>query len=132
MCDKYVLSGVKLAMMELGALYGMVEVGVVVIDGVVIVWCGFEDFFLVEYKNWLYEDLGGRLMMLGLIDCYMYIVFGGDCVGEFEMCFNGVSYEEVVKVGGGIVSMVMVGSLVMLVNGEIIILNVDGIFEIIG
>lgn len=40
--------------------------------------------------------------MFGLVDCYMYIVFGGDCVCEFEMWLEGVLYEEIVCVGGGI------------------------------
>lgn len=46
--------------------------------------------------------------MFGLIDCYIYVVFGGDWVWEFEMCLEGVFYEEIVCVGGGIVLMVRV------------------------
>lgn len=51
--------------------------------------------------------------MFVLIDCYMYVVFVGDCVCEFEMRFEGESYEEVVWVGGGIVLIVKVMCVVM-------------------
>ena len=106
MRDKYVLSGARLATMEPGAPYGMIEAGAIAIDGAAIVWCGPEDSLPAEYNTWPREDLGGRLVTPGLIDCHTHIVFGGDRAGEFEMRLNGASYEEVAKAGGGIVSTV--------------------------
>lgn len=40
--------------------------------------------------------------MFGLIDFYIYFVFGGSCEKELEMCLNGVKYIDILKEGGGI------------------------------
>lgn len=42
----------------------------------------------------------------GLIDCHTHLVYGGKRANEFEMRLEGVSYEEIAKSGGGIVSTV--------------------------
>jgi imidazolonepropionase len=51
-------------------------------------------------------DCGGRWITPGLIDCHTHLVFGGDRAREFELRLNGVSYEEIARNGGGIVSTV--------------------------
>ena len=48
----------------------------------------------------------GRLVTPGLIDCHTHLVYGGNRAKEFEMRLNGVSYEEIARQGGGIVSTV--------------------------
>jgi imidazolonepropionase len=42
----------------------------------------------------------------GLIDCHTHAVFAGDRAGEFEQRLRGVSYEQIARDGGGIVSSV--------------------------
>lgn len=42
----------------------------------------------------------------GLIDCHTHAVFAGDRAGEFEQRLRGVSYEQIARSGGGIVSSV--------------------------
>src|SRR5688500_2379918 len=49
---------------------------------------------------------GGEWLTPGLIDCHTHTVFGGDRAGEFEQRLQGVSYEDIARVGGGIVSTV--------------------------
>jgi len=106
MRDRYVLTGAKLATMEPGAPYGLIEDGAVAVDGDRIAWCGPADALPDSYSEWAAEDLGGRLVTPGLIDCHTHTVFGGDRAVEFEMRLNGASYEEVARAGGGIVSTV--------------------------
>lgn len=48
----------------------------------------------------------GRLLTPGLIDCHTHLVYGGDRSAEFEQRLEGISYEDIAKSGGGIVSTV--------------------------
>ncbi|MDR3475534.1 MAG: imidazolonepropionase [Devosia sp.] len=51
-------------------------------------------------------DLEGRLVTPALIDCHSHLVHGGNRAREFEMRLEGVSYLDIAKAGGGIVSTV--------------------------
>lgn len=51
-------------------------------------------------------DLKGALLLPGLIDCHTHLVHGGSRANEFEQRLNGVSYADIAKAGGGIVSTV--------------------------
>lgn len=48
----------------------------------------------------------GRLITPGLIDCHTHLVYAGDRAAEFEQRLQGVSYEEIARQGGGILSTV--------------------------
>lgn len=48
----------------------------------------------------------GQWLTPGLIDCHTHVVFAGDRAGEFEQRLQGVSYEDIARNGGGIVSTV--------------------------
>lgn len=52
------------------------------------------------------EDLGGRLVTPALVDCHTHIVYGGSRAREFEQRLEGVSYEDIARSGGGILSTV--------------------------
>ncbi|MBT4964380.1 MAG: imidazolonepropionase [Francisellaceae bacterium] len=58
------------------------------------------------YENECAEmiDLGGKLVLPGLIDCHTHIVYAGNRAGEFEQRANGATYEEIIRGGGGIYS----------------------------
>ena len=96
----------KLATMVKGDVpYGTIEDGAVLIKDGRIAWVG-PRADLPEYKAEKIETLEGRWVTPGLIDCHTHLVFGGDRSGEFEQRLEGVSYEEIARSGGGIVSSV--------------------------
>lgn len=48
----------------------------------------------------------GGVMTPGLVDCHTHLVYTGNRAGEFEQRLEGVSYEEIARAGGGILSSV--------------------------
>ncbi len=52
------------------------------------------------------ESTGGAWITPGLIDCHTHLVFAGNRAEEFEHRLSGISYEEIARRGGGIVSTV--------------------------
>lgn len=59
-----------------------------------------------EFKSRKVLDAGGRCATPGLVDAHTHLVFAGSRVDEFEMKIRGVSYLDIAKAGGGIVSTV--------------------------
>ena len=51
-------------------------------------------------------DGEGALLTPGFIDCHTHLVYAGDRSQEFDMRQRGVSYEEIARAGGGILSTV--------------------------
>jgi len=49
-------------------------------------------------------DCEGRWITPGLVDCHTHLVYGGNRADEFEKRLDGVSYEEIARSGGGILS----------------------------
>jgi imidazolonepropionase len=47
-----------------------------------------------------------RWLTPGLIDCHTHLIYGGNRAGEWESRLNGVSYQEIARAGGGILSSV--------------------------
>jgi imidazolonepropionase len=86
-----------------GAPYGLIEDGAVAITDGHVVWVGPATEAPCARRR---EDLGGRLVTPGLIDCHSHIVFAGDRAREFEMRLEGASYEAIARAGGGILSTV--------------------------
>ena len=51
-------------------------------------------------------DAGGSWLTPALIDCHTHLVFAGNRAPEFEQRLRGVSYADIAKAGGGILSTV--------------------------
>ena len=51
-------------------------------------------------------DCERRWITPGFIDCHTHLVYAGDRAAEFEQRLKGVTYEQIARQGGGIVSTV--------------------------
>ncbi len=102
-----VLTNARIATMAEGAVaFGVIEDGAIAIEGEAIAWAGAAAQLPGQFADTPREDLGGRLVTPGLIDCHTHLVHGGNRAREFELRLEGASYEEIARAGGGIVSTV--------------------------
>ncbi len=92
-------------MQESDVPYGVIESGALGLADGKIAWIGPESELpsRIDGKK---LSLNGRWLTPALIDCHTHLVFGGDRADEFEQRLSGVSYEEIAKAGGGILSTV--------------------------
>jgi imidazolonepropionase len=100
------LTDVHLATMCEGAApYGIIENGAVAIAGGTIAWVG-PAADIPANNNCETRSLNGQWLTPALIDCHTHLVFAGNRADEFELRLKGVSYEEIARKGGGIMSTV--------------------------
>ncbi len=92
-------------MQESDVAYGVIENGALGIADGKIAWVGPESE-LPSGINCRTLSLQNRWLTPALIDCHTHVVFGGNRAEEFEQRLMGVSYEEIAKAGGGILSTV--------------------------
>lgn len=73
-----------------------------------IFWCGPVADLPEELREHaeVREDCYRQLLTPGLIDCHTHLVYAGDRASEFKLKLEGVSYAEIAKMGGGIISTV--------------------------
>lgn len=53
-----------------------------------------------------WQEMKGKLVTPGLIDCHTHLIFAGSRAEEFELRQKGVPYAEIARKGGGILSTV--------------------------
>jgi imidazolonepropionase len=73
-----------------------------------IEWCGLQTELPTHFIETAQskEDCQGQLITPGLIDCHTHLVYAGNRAAEFKLKLEGVSYAEISKAGGGILSTV--------------------------
>jgi imidazolonepropionase len=86
---------------DLGTL-NIIEQGAVLIRGEVIEDVGTSVELLKKYPNERRQDVGGKVVMPGLVDPHTHLVWAGDRTAEFEMRLQGKSYMQIMAAGGGI------------------------------
>jgi imidazolonepropionase len=82
--------------------------GAIVTAGERIEWIGREDELPAAFvaDDVAQFDLEHQWVTPGLIDCHTHLVFAGNRAEEWAELLRGVSYEEIARRGGGIVSTV--------------------------
>lgn len=90
---------------SIDAPYGAIEDAALGVKDGRISWIGAMDD-LPMHKAKDVRDCEGDWITPGLVDCHTHLVFGGNRAREFEKRLQGISYEEIARDGGGIVSTV--------------------------
>ena len=105
MSADHLLANVRIATMRdgLGA-YGLIENGALAWRDGVITYCG--PMASLPPSHGELRDGGGALVTPALVDCHTHLVFAGNRAQEFERRLQGVSYEQIAREGGGILSTV--------------------------
>ena len=103
-CD-LLISDINIASMISNSSYGIIENGAIAVTDSTIVWIGKGDL-VPELNAKKTLSLPGKWASPALIDCHTHIVFAGNRAWEFEDRLNGISYHEISKSGGGIISTV--------------------------
>ncbi len=85
----------------------LIRRGCMVTEQGVIQWVGRErDLPSTVKKRAKIIDLGGRTVLPAFVECHTHLVFAGDRSEEFELRNQGVTYQEIARRGGGILSTV--------------------------
>lgn len=101
-CDKLLLNATII-----DAQGNQLQQQAIAIKNGLIAWCGPQTQLPTQYHESGYkEDCQGQLITPGLIDCHTHLVYAGNRSTEFQMKLAGVSYAEIAKAGGGILSTV--------------------------
>lgn len=75
-------------------------------DAGLITFAGAEAELPPAFADLPVDELGGRLVTPGLVDCHTHLVWAGSRASEFALRLEGASYEEIARQGGGIRSTV--------------------------
>lgn len=88
--------------------YGMVADGALAVSDGKIAWVGPAAQLPAKLKRQARDrhDAHRAWITPGLIDCHTHLVYGGHRAEEFEMRLEGVTYEQIARRGGGILSTV--------------------------
>lgn len=93
-----------IATMETSAAYGLVKNAALAIKDDKIAWLGPMSDLMNNPENLAnkVQDVEGRCITPGLIDCHTHLVYAGNRYHEFAMRLQGESYEAIARAGGGI------------------------------
>jgi imidazolonepropionase len=97
---------VNLATMAEASGYGEIRDGALAIRDGKVAWLGPRSALPAGYHATEQHDGLGGWLTPGLIDCHTHVVHAGNRSNEFEARLNGISYEEIARAGGGILSTV--------------------------
>lgn len=90
--------------------YGLIEDGALAINDGKIAWVGEMAHLNASARKSTRDvyNAAGFCITPGFIDCHTHIVYAGNRAHEFALRLQGLSYEEIARLGGGIFSTVSV------------------------
>lgn len=104
--ERFVLRNARLCSLDGDAGYQVIEKAALVSQDGRIAFVGAEAELPEQWQGLPSFDCADRLLTPGLIDCHTHLVFAGQRAAEFEQRLLGVSYEQIARSGGGILSSV--------------------------
>lgn len=69
-----------------------------------IIWTGHRQKIPRKFKFKKEVDLNNATVLPGFVECHTHTLFAGSRAAEFEMRQQGLSYQDITKAGGGIIS----------------------------
>jgi imidazolonepropionase len=100
-----VWAGADLATLGEPGGIGHVADGALAIQDGCIAWVGTRaQLDAMAWSAAVVTDARGMWITPGLVECHTHLVYAGDRSHEFAARLRGVSYEEIARAGGGIVS----------------------------
>jgi imidazolonepropionase len=99
------LSGAPQRGHELGRL-DLIPDGAVLVDGQEILAVGPSSLLKKSYPDEPGLDASDHVVIPGFVDPHTHLIWAGDRAAEFEERLQGVSYLDILKAGGGILSTV--------------------------
>lgn len=82
----------------------IIEGAAIVFDESKILWVGKTDNIPDDYKSFKSYDLKGHTLLPEIVDSHTHLVFSGNRSKEYIARLNGADYEEIAKMGGGILA----------------------------
>lgn len=86
--------------------FGSIRDGAIAVRDGRIEWIGARRDLPTEWSSATEYDCDGHWVTPGLIDSHTHLVYAGNRAAEFEQRLRGMSYEEIARQGGGILSTV--------------------------
>jgi imidazolonepropionase len=98
----------KLATMTEGGPFGLIEKGAIAVEDGRIAWVGAESARPQAAAGGarVVNDLGGRLLTPGLVDCHNHAVYYGHALRDFELLTQGGTRADMIALGGGVQGLV--------------------------
>ena len=83
---------------------GIIEQAALVFDDEKILWVGKDKDLPAKFAKGPSKDLSNHCVTPQIVDSHTHTIFGGERAQEYSWRLDGLSYEEIAKRGGGILT----------------------------
>lgn len=78
--------------------------GAIVFNEKKILWVGKTEDIPKKFQTIKAKSFKGKVVLPEIVDSHTHLVFGGDRASEYTLRLNGGTYEDIARMGGGILS----------------------------